>query len=43
MWNNVTFQSVLSQNFHQLDYQTFNTTKGSKKQMELFTINYFIA
>jgi hypothetical protein len=37
------FQSVHPQNFHQLDYQTFNTMKESKKQMELFNINYFIA
>jgi hypothetical protein len=37
------FQSVLPQNFHQLDYQTFNTIKGSKKQMELFSIKYIIA
>jgi len=37
------YQSVFPQNFYLLDYQTFNTIKGSKKQMELFSINYFIA
>jgi len=37
------FQSVLPQNFHQLDYQTFSAIKGRKKQIELFNINYCIA
>jgi hypothetical protein len=37
------FQSVLPQNFHQPYYQSFNAIKGSKKQIELFNINYCIA